>query len=65
LQDVLELNEEERDLLVAELLDTGLAQLLPYNFLRFDPVLCPYLLQELDEQALAESQAPVWQVCSS
>ncbi|MCP5102771.1 MAG: tetratricopeptide repeat protein, partial [bacterium] len=37
------------DLLVRELLQTGLAQPMPYNFLRFHPALCPYLRRELEE----------------
>ena len=54
---VLELNEAERDLLVSELLEIGLAEPMPYGFLRFHPALCPYLYQELDEAALDTSKA--------
>ncbi len=54
---VLELNDEERDLLVGELTAMGLAEPLAYGFLRFDPALCPYLWQELDEPTRAASQA--------
>ena len=54
---VLELNEAERDLLVSELLEIGLAEPMPYGFLRFHPALCPYLYQELDEASLDRSKA--------
>jgi tetratricopeptide (TPR) repeat protein len=54
---VLELNEEERDLLVAELMQTGLAVAMAYGFFRFDPALCPYLRLGMDEAALEESTA--------
>ncbi len=54
---VLELNEAVRDLLVSELLETGLAEPMPYGFLRFHPALCPYLYQELDEASLGRSKA--------
>ena len=54
---VLELNEAERDLLVSELLKIGLAEPMPYGFLRFHPALCPYLYQELDEAILDTSKA--------
>ena len=54
---VLELNEAERDLLVSKLLETGLAEPMPYGFLRFHPALCPYLYQELDEAVLDTSKA--------
>jgi tetratricopeptide (TPR) repeat protein len=57
LQMVLELDEAERDLLVQQLLALRLAEALPYNFLRFDPALCPYLLRELDAPALAACQS--------
>ncbi len=57
LQLVLELNEAERDLLVGELTAMGLAEPRAYGFLRFDPALCPYLWQELDEPTRAASQA--------
>jgi tetratricopeptide (TPR) repeat protein len=54
---VLELNDTERDLLVSKLLETGLAEPMPYGFLRFHPALCPYLYQELDEAVLDTSKA--------
>lgn len=57
LQETLELNEEERDLLVAELQQIGLAEPMAYGFFRFHPALCPYLRQEMDEAALAGSTA--------
>jgi tetratricopeptide (TPR) repeat protein len=46
---VLELKEEEGDLLVDQLLQLGLAEVMPHNFVRFHPALCPYLLGELGE----------------
>ncbi|MGB8657684.1 MAG: tetratricopeptide repeat protein [Candidatus Zixiibacteriota bacterium] len=54
---VLELADSERDLLVRELVQIGLAEPMPYRFLRFDPALCPYLWQEMDEATLATSKA--------
>jgi tetratricopeptide (TPR) repeat protein len=54
---VLELNEKERDSLVGGLVEIGLAEPMPYGFLRFHPALCPYLWQELDEKELANSKA--------
>ncbi|MBS1258622.1 MAG: hypothetical protein MAG551_01683 [Candidatus Scalindua arabica] len=54
---VLELNEDERDLLVSKLLETGLAEPMPYGFLRFHPALCSYLYQELDEAVLDTNKA--------
>ncbi|MDQ1355124.1 MAG: hypothetical protein QG657_5434, partial [Acidobacteriota bacterium] len=54
---VLELTEKERDLLVAELMQTGLAVPLAYGFYRFDPALCPYLRLGMDEVALEKSTA--------
>lgn len=56
---VLKLNEVERDLLVSELLEIGLAEPMPYGFLRFHPALCPCLYQELDEAVLDTSKA-IW-----
>jgi tetratricopeptide (TPR) repeat protein len=54
---VLKLNEEERDLLVRELLQIGLAELMPYNFLRFHPALCLSLQQELEDSEITEITA--------
>jgi tetratricopeptide (TPR) repeat protein len=54
---VLELEEEERDLLVGELVQTGLGELMSYGFLRFHPGLCPYLRQGLGEVEVVESTA--------
>lgn len=54
---VSKLNEEERDLMVSELLEIGLAEPMPYGFLRFHPALCPYLYQELDQASLDRSKA--------
>jgi tetratricopeptide (TPR) repeat protein len=55
IKEVLGLDEEERDLLVRELQKITLAEPMPYGFFRFHPALCPYLLQELDEEALSTS----------
>ncbi|MCK4766501.1 MAG: tetratricopeptide repeat protein [Candidatus Aminicenantes bacterium] len=52
LQVVLELSEEERDALLSKLVETGLAEAMPYGFFRFHPALCPYLRRELDEKQL-------------
>ncbi len=54
---VLELNDSERDLIVSELMKIGLAEPMPYGFLRFHPAMCPYLYQELDEAELGTSKA--------
>ncbi|NOG84758.1 MAG: tetratricopeptide repeat protein [Planctomycetes bacterium] len=54
---VLKLNEAERDLLVRELLEIGLAEPMPYGFIRFHPALCPFLYQELDQSMLNTYQA--------
>jgi tetratricopeptide (TPR) repeat protein len=54
---VLGLKEEERDLLVGELQKMNLAEPMAYGFFRFHPALCPYLLQELDKEALSTSTA--------
>ena len=56
---VLKLNEAERDLLVRELLRIGLAEAMPYGFIRFHPALCPYLYQELD-QAMRNTYQARW-----
>jgi tetratricopeptide (TPR) repeat protein len=55
LQYVLELTDSERDLLVGELQKMNLAEPMAYGFFRFHPALCPYLLQELDKDALSTS----------
>jgi tetratricopeptide (TPR) repeat protein len=52
---VLEFDEKQRDSLARELLQTGLAELMPYNFLRFHPALCPYLLQQMEESELTRN----------
>jgi hypothetical protein len=57
LQQVLELTDSERDLLVKELQEIGLAEPMAYGFFRFHPALCPYLRQELQEQELSDSTA--------
>jgi tetratricopeptide (TPR) repeat protein len=54
---VLELRDEEKDTLVRELIGIGLAEPMPYGFIRFHPALCPYLWQELDEATRAKSKA--------
>jgi tetratricopeptide (TPR) repeat protein len=55
LQLVLELEDEEREALVRELQEIGLAELMSYGFLRFHPGLCPYLLSGLEGAVPAES----------
>jgi len=55
IQEVLGLKEEERDLLVGELQKMNLAEPMAYGFFRFHPALCPYLLQELEKEALSTS----------
>ncbi|MCJ7459816.1 MAG: tetratricopeptide repeat protein [candidate division Zixibacteria bacterium] len=57
LKEVLELSDSEVKSLVLELVETGLADPAPYGFLRFNPALCPYLWQELDETARASCKA--------
>ncbi len=57
LKEVLELTDEERDLLIRELVEIGLAEPKPYGFLLFHPALCPYLWQELDQTARTSSTA--------
>ncbi len=59
---VLKLNETERDLLIRELLKIGLAEPLPYGFIRFHPALCPYLSRELDQE-LHNRYQPRWGEC--
>lgn len=53
---VLQLNEAERDLLISELMEVGLAEPMPYGFLRFHPALCSFLYEELDTTALDTSK---------
>ncbi|MCX6583572.1 MAG: tetratricopeptide repeat protein [Candidatus Aminicenantes bacterium] len=55
ISEVLELTKEERDLLVAQLMQTGLAVPLAYGFFRFDPALCPYLRLGMDSIVLEAS----------
>lgn len=54
---VLEIEEEERDLLVGELVQRKLADVMAYGFIRFHPALCPYLRGGLDEAELARVTA--------
>ena len=54
---VLQLNDEERDLVMKQLIDMNLAKPMPYGFLRFHPTLCPYLLKELDDTTLDKCKA--------
>ena len=54
---VLGIEENKIVLLVSGLVETGLAELMPYNFLRFHPALCPYLLRRMDEAELTRSTA--------
>ena len=59
---VLQLNDTERDLLVNELVEIKLAKPMPYGFLHFHPSLCPFLLNELDENTLDRSMSR-WSEC--
>jgi tetratricopeptide (TPR) repeat protein len=59
---VLQLNDSERDLLVNELVEINLSKPMPYGFLHFHPSLCPFLLSELDENALGISRGR-WSEC--
>jgi len=52
---VLALNKDEIEPLVAELIKIGLVELMPYGFLRFDPALAPYLRRELTDEELTTS----------
>ncbi len=47
----------EHEALSRALIDVGLAELLQYNYLRFDPSLGPFLLRELDDPARAAAEA--------
>ncbi|MCP4267621.1 MAG: tetratricopeptide repeat protein [Candidatus Brocadiaceae bacterium] len=59
---VLQLNDEDRDLIVKQLVDMNLAKPMSYGFLRFHPALCPYLHKELDDTALNKCKAR-WSEC--
>src|SRR5271157_4851229 len=56
---VLGLDQEqgEHEALARVLIDVGLAEMLEYSYLRFDPALGPFLLRELDEPARAAAEA--------
>ena len=53
----LDLEQGEHEALARALIDVGLAELLEYNYLRFDPALGPFLLRELDDSARAAAEA--------
>jgi tetratricopeptide (TPR) repeat protein len=53
----LELEQGEHEALARALIDVGLAEMLEYNYLRFDPALGPFLLRELDDPARAAAEA--------
>ncbi len=57
LTEVLELKEEESVILVGRLQQLGLAEAMPYGFFRFHPALCPYLLEELEENEESKAAA--------
>lgn len=56
---VLGLDPEQGDhkALAQALIDVGLAELLEYGYLRFDPALGPFLLREMDDPARAAAEA--------
>jgi tetratricopeptide (TPR) repeat protein len=56
---VLGLDQEqgEHEALARALIDVGLAEMLEYNYVRFDPALGPFLLRELDDSARAAAEA--------
>jgi tetratricopeptide (TPR) repeat protein len=50
--------EHDEDLSLARaLVDVGLAEMLEYNYFRFEPALAPFLLRELDGPARAAAEA--------
>src|SRR5271157_1818980 len=53
----LDTDHGEDEALARALIDVGLAELLEYAYLRFDPALGPFLLRELDEPARAAAEA--------
>ncbi|MCP4108550.1 MAG: tetratricopeptide repeat protein [Desulfobacteraceae bacterium] len=53
---MLEMNDEEIGLLAQKLINTGLAEMMPYGHLRLHPALCPYLNRQLNEMHLAQFQ---------
>ena len=53
----LDADKGEHEALARALVDVGLAELMEYNYLRFDPALGPFLLRELDEPARAAAEA--------
>ncbi|HKM56713.1 MAG TPA: CHAT domain-containing protein, partial [Isosphaeraceae bacterium] len=53
----LDLEQGEHESLAQALIDVGLAEMLEYNYLRFDPALGPFLLRELDDPARAAAEA--------
>ena len=53
----LDLDQGEHESLARALIDVGLAELLQYNYLRFDPALGPFLLRGLDDSARPAAEA--------
>ena len=53
----LDTDHGEHEALARVLIDVGLAEMLEYNYLRFDPALGPFLLRELDDSARAAAEA--------
>jgi tetratricopeptide (TPR) repeat protein len=49
--------KEELVTLAQQLIGVGLAELLPYDYLRFNPALCPALLSDLNEQERETARA--------
>jgi tetratricopeptide (TPR) repeat protein len=53
----LDTDQGEDEALARALIDVGLAEMLEYNYLRFDPALGPFLLRELDEPERPAAEA--------
>ena len=53
----LDIDKDEEVALARDLIGVGLAERLPYNYLRLDPALCPALLNELSEQEREKARA--------
>jgi CHAT domain/AAA domain len=53
----LDTDHGEHESLARVLIDVGLAEMLEYNYLRFDPALGPFLPRELDDPARAAAEA--------
>jgi len=54
---VLELEPPQVQQIAAALVETGLAEPMPYGFLRFDPALSPYLRSQIGDKELPEIEA--------